>query len=552
MRAHLRFQWWWVPIAASTLLSCGGETAAPSRHIAFTDVGRESGIDFEHHNGFAGDYYYVETFGSGAAFIDYDGDGWLDIYLVDGAALSDDDIEPTPVNKLYRNDGGQRFVDVSASVGAADTGYGMGCAIADYDNDGDWDLFVANYGADAFFRNDDGSFLDVTDESGLGDTRWATSAGFLDYDNDGDLDLYVTAYVDFEISHNISCKKGGVRSYCEPETYDPVRDILYRNDDEGGHPAFVDVTLETGVDLRGRGLGVAFSDYDADGDTDIYVANDGTMNFLYENRRGTYTEVGLQVGARYNAEGKAEAGMGVDFGDYDNDGDQDIFVTNFNYETNTLYANDSAGQFLDVTSRTQLSEPSFAPLGFGTRFFDYDNDTDLDLFVANGHVMDRIAEVFPDVSYAQPNQILSNDGGIFTDASDGLGAALAVADVSRATATGDYDNDGDIDLLVTNEAGRPNLLRNDGGNRANWLIVELIGSRLRDALGARVELAAGEVLQVRERQSGGSYLSASDPRLHFGLGSAEVVDLTVFWPDGSASELAAVKANQILTVNQPY
>ena len=230
-----------MPIAASALLSCGGETAAPARDIAFTDVGRESGIDFEHHNGFAGNYYYFETFGSGAAFIDYDGDGWLDIYLVDGAVLSGDDIEPTPVNKLYRSDGGQRFVDVSASVGAADTGYGMGCAIADYDNDGDQDLFVANYGTDAFFRNDDGSFLDVTDESGLGDSRWATSAGFLDYDNDGDLDLYVTAYVDFEISHNKSCQKGRVRSYCEPEAYDPVRDILYRNDDEGGHPAFVDV-----------------------------------------------------------------------------------------------------------------------------------------------------------------------------------------------------------------------------------------------------------------------------------------------------------------------
>ena len=524
----------------------------PAGVVIFQDVAQEAGLDFVHHNGFSGDYYYVETFGAGAAFLDYDGDGWLDAYLVDGAVLTGPDIDPAPSNKLYRNEGGVRFVDVSAEVGAADSGYGMGCAVADYDNDGDQDLFLANFGPDRLYRNEGGSrFSEVTSEAGLGDPRWGTSTGFLDYDNDGDLDLFVTAYVDFSLVDNVSCKKGKVRSYCEPETYEPERDLLYRNDGDGnGAVSFVDVTDQAGVNLLGRGLGVAFSDYDTDGDTDIYVANDGTMNFLYENRRGSFVEVGLQVGARYNSEGRAEAGMGVDFGDYDNDGDQDLFVTNFTYETNTLYSNDSAGQFLDVTTRSGLNEPSFGPLGFGTRFLDYDNDSDLDIFVANGHVMDRIQEVFEEISYRQPNQILGNDGHVFSDHSSRLGPALAVADASRGAAIADYDNDGDLDLLVTNEAGRPNLLRNDGGNGGNWLLVELVGATGLDAIGARVEVVAGNVRQVRERQSGGSYLSAGDPRLHFGLGSALLMDLVVRWPDGSSQEMRSVSANQILTITQ--
>ena len=534
------------------LASCSDEQERPSRVVIFEDVAQEAGLGFVHHNGFAGDYFYVETFGSGAAFLDYDDDGWLDVYLIDGSVLTGPEIDPTPSNKLYRNEGAVRFVDVSAEVGAADSGYGMGVAVADYDNDGDQDLFVTNFGPDRLYRNESGiSFSEVTSETGLGDPRWGTSTGFLDYDNDGDLDLFVTAYVEFSLARNVSCKKGKVRSYCEPETYEPERDILYRNDGDGaGTVTFADVTDETGVNLLGRGLGVAFSDYDTDGDTDIYVANDGTMNFLYENRRGSFVEVGLQVGARYNAEGRAEAGMGVDFGDYDNDGDQDLFVTNFTYETNTLYANDSAGQFLDVTTRAGLTEPSFGPLGFGVRFFDYDNDSDLDLFVANGHVMDRIAEVFEEISYRQPNQILGNEGHTFSDHSSRLGPALAVADASRGAAVADYDNDGDLDLLVTNEAGRPNLLRNEGGNQGNWLLVGLVGAVAPDAIGARVEVVAGNSLQIRERQSGGSYLSASDPRLHFGLGSAQQVDVIVRWPDGSSQEVRSVSVNQILTITQ--
>ena len=317
--------------------------------------------------------------------------------------------------------------------------------------------------------------------------------------------------MEFDPQNNIVCAEGGIRSYCEPKFYEPVGDVLYRNEDG----QFRDVTLETGIIHKGRGLGVAFSDYDLDGDTDIYVANDGTMNFLYQNQGNRFAEVGLYAGGRYNEDGLAEAGMGVEFGDWDNDGLQDIFVTNFAQETNTLYGNDGQGQFYDITQRAGLAEWSYKPLGFGTNFFDYDNDGDLDLFVANGHVMDKITQVHPDHAYPQPNQVLCNQRGTrFVDVSLKLGPALTAAAVSRASATADYDNDGDLDLLVTNVAAAPNLLRNDGGNRQHWLTIRL------EALGTRVAVTASGQRQVKEHQSGGSYLVSSDPRLHFGLGEA--------------------------------
>ena len=528
-----------------SILSCA-PSPAPEIAITYEDVAAVSGLDFIHYNGFSGNYYFVETVGSGAAFVDFDGDGWLDIYLVDGAPLTGPGPDPPPSNRLYRSSKGESFSDVSAQVGAADSGYGMGCAVADYDGDGDQDLFVANFGPDALYRNEEGgSFSDVTTTMGIGDPRWGTSAAFLDADNDGDLDLYVTGYVDFSVKDNIVCEQGKVRSYCEPEIYNPIRDLLYRNDES----RFTDITEEAGVTLVGRGMGVALSDYDLDGDTDIYVANDGTMNFLYQNHCGNFVDVGLQAGTRHNAEGRAEHGMGVDFGDFDNDGDQDLFVTNFAYETHTFYSNDGHGQFFDVTARLGLAEPTFSPLGFGTKFVDFDNDADLDLFVVNGHVMDRISEIRPELSYAQPNQMFVNEAGrSFADQSASLGPSLSVADVSRAAAVADYDNDGDIDLLVTNEGGQTNLLRNDGGSSRHWLIIELVGAIHPDALGSRVTVTAGGIRQTRERQSGGSYLSANDHRLHFGLGSADRADVTVHWPDGSVQVIGEVAADQILRV----
>ena len=512
--------------------------------IQLVDVTQAAGLDFAHYNGFSGEYYYVETFGAGAAFLDVDGDGWLDLYLVNGAPLSGERPDPIPANRLYHNTGAGGFADVTAASGAGHTGYGMGCAAADYDADGDVDLYVTNVGPNLLLRNEGaGRFADATAAVGGDDARWGTSCGFLDYDLDGDLDLYATNYVDFDPQKNIVCAEGGIRSYCEPKFYEPVGDVLYRNEDG----QFRDVASEVGIIHKGRGLGVAFADYDLDGDTDIYVANDGTMNFLYQNQGNRFAEVGLYAGGRYNEDGLAEAGMGVEFGDWDNDGFQDIFVTNFAQETNTLYGNDGQGQFYDITLRAGLAECSYKPLGFGTNFLDYDNDGDLDLFVANGHVMDKITQVHPDHAYPQPNQVLCNQRGTrFVDVSTRLGPALAAAAVSRGSATADYDNDGDLDLLVTNVAAPPNLLRNDGGNRQHWLTIQLGGTSQH----ARVAVTAGGQRQVKERQAGGSYLSSSDPRLHFGLGEATRATVEIRWPDGTLQKMEEVTADQILHIIQ--
>ena len=537
----------WPWLTALALLSgCTSEPSAPTASTHFVDVGRAAGLDFTHFNGFSGEYYYVETFGAGAAFLDYDGDWDLDLYLVNGTYLKGLSPDPLPRNHLYQNHGQGTFHNVSGLTAAADPGYGFGVSAADYDADGDQDLFVANYGPNALYRNDNGTF--ARKEVGVEDPRWSTSAGFFDYDLDGDLDLFVANYVHFSLDANIVCKVGKTRSYCEPAAYSPIGDILYRND--GGR--FTDVSGPAGITLAGRGLGVAFADYDLDGDTDLYVANDGTMNFLYENQRGTFAEVGLAAGTRYDEHGHAEAGMGTDFGDYDRDGDMDLFVTNFAFETNTLYQNDGQGQFAIASGRLGLGEASFRPLGFGTRFIDYDNDRDLDLFVANGHVMDVVAEWDSTQTYRQTNQLFRNeDGQRFADVSASMGPAFAQANVGRGTAVADYDDDGDLDLLVTTVAAPPRLLRNDGDHRHHWLQIFLIGRTHPDALGARVVVTAGDVRQTQERQSGSSYLSSHDPRLHFGLGTATRARVEITWPSGQVQTLENVAADQVLRVEEP-
>ena len=543
-RSRIRFQVWGLALASALCACAPKDPPAPPVH--FADAGDAAGIDFVHYNGFSGEYYYVETFGAGAAFLDYDGDGRLDLYLANGTYLTGHPPDQPPVNRLYRNAGAGTFADVTTHSGSADPGYGFGVAAADYDADGDPDLFVANYGPNALYRNDQGTFAKTS--AGLADPRWGSSAGFLDYDLDGDLDLFVANYVRYALDDESICQQGQVRSYCEPSVYDPTGDLLYRNDGN----TFADVTEATGIALKGKGLGVALADYDRDGDTDIYVANDGTMNFLYANQHSTFAEVGLIAGTRYNEHGHADAGMGVDFGDYDRDGDADLFVTNFAFETNALYRNDGQGQFAVATQRLGLADPSYRPLGFGTKFFDYDNDGDFDLFAANGHVIDRIAEVDSSQTYRQPNQMFRNDAGRrFADVSATMGPDFQRANAGRATAVADYDDDGDLDLLVTTVAAQPRLLRNDGGNAHHWLQILLVGKIHPDALGARVEVVADGVRQAQERQSGGSYLSSHDPRLHFGLGTATSAQVEIHWPDGTHQILEKVAANQVLKVVQP-
>ena len=578
----------------------------PPPEVRFLDATDHSGISFAHENGAAGHYFLIETMGSGGAFADFDGDGDLDIYLIDGFDLSGIYAHPVnlarrdsayywvrksqPIgtprsgdpaayavslapaagveisgNALYRNEGDGTFVEVGAAAGVDDKGYGMGCAVADYDNDGDQDLYVTNYGRNTLYRNrGDGTFVDATTTAGVQAPQWSTSAAFFDYDNDGHLDLYIANYVDFTIATNKVCggfiqtnAEGlraigrGTRSYCAPSEYQGVPDVLYHNE---GNGAFADVSIQSGIaNPAGKGLGVLAWDYDEDGDQDLYVANDGVANFLYQNQGdGTFVDVALQAGVAYNLMGESEAGMGVDIGDCDNDGDFDLFVTNFSHETNTLYRND-AGRFKDVTTVAGLGQPSWRLLGFGTNFLDYDNDGDLDLYVANGHVLDRIALFQPGVEYAQEHQLFRNDGTCrYEDISAAAGDWFARKQISRGAAFGDYDEDGDLDLLVNNCGGAARLVRNENGNAQNWSTIRVVGRRgNKDAVGARVRLVSGNRSQIRQVRRGSSYLSASDPRLHIGLGSGEAIDLLeVEWPGGRLQRFRDLPVNTVLIVEE--
>ncbi len=551
--------------AGSPLLLCAGLAAAsltdpttaepPGRSVRFAEVGSASGVDFTHTHGGSGELYYVETVGSGGGFLDYDGDGSLDIYLVNGAPLPGYRYEVPPANRLYRNNSQGLFTDVTAATSAGDTAYGMGCAAADYDNDGDADLYVTNFGANTLYRNETGRFAEITATAGVGDSLWSTAAAWIDYDNDGQLDLFVANYVDFEVEYHIPCYDWNLRAYCGPDSYDSVPDRLYHNEGEGH---FRDVTAATGMTeiAQGKGLGVACSDYDLDGDVDLFVANDRVANQLLINGSdGRFEEAGMMRGVSHNGGGEVEAGMGVDFGDFDLDGYQDLFVVNFSFETHTLYRNLANGFFSDVTSIAGLTGPTLLPLAWGARFLDFDNDGDLDLFCANGHVLHNIDQMEKVLTYKQPNQLFRNDDGHFADVSSAAGLASAVPWVSRGAAFADYDDDGDVDILVNNNNGPAELLRNDGGNNDNsgrWLTVHLTGTRSnRDGIGARIELWSGGRRQVKEVVSGASYLASNDPRIHFGLGAEKLVErVKVHWPSGQADSWEDLPVNRMVTLRE--
>jgi hypothetical protein len=514
--------------------------------------------------------------GSGVALLDYDGDGDLDIYLLQGSILdstkSIKDILSSPPNqhwpgnRLFRNDlipsGKLRFVDVTEQAGVAGNGgFGMGVAVGDYDNDGHPDLFVSNYGPNILYHNNgNGTFTDVTAAAGVGENSFSASAAFVDYDRDGFLDLFVTRYNAFTVQGNKKCYSySGGREYCGPGDYSPLSSKLYHND---GHGHLVDVTQKSGIaGAAGNGLGVVCADFNADGWMDIYVANDKTPNHLWMNQKnGTFKDVALMAGAAYNADGKALSGMGVTAADFDNDGDEDIFVTNLTGEPNSLFQNDGAGNFEDVTNLYGLGHSSFAFTGFGTLWFDYDNDGRLDLFVANGEV--RIIDsqrgtAFP---FSQKNQLFHNEAGrmkqTYREVTSEAGNVFNLLEVSRGAAFGDLDNDGDIDIVVTNANGPVRLLLNQAGTQNHWLEARLVTSN-RDAYGARVALyRKGRAPVFRRVATDGSYLSAHDPRVHFGLGSdAESIEaqpekLVVIWPDGVKQEWPVRKPDQFLTLVQ--
>ena len=523
--------------------------------LQFVDVTEAAGITFKHVNGESGRLYYLETMGSGAAFLDYDNDGDLDLYIVNSAVLPGLVADTPPMNVLYRNDTDRGFTDVTGEAGVGHPGYGMGCGTADYDNDGDPDLYVTNFGENVLYRNNgDGTFTDVTVHARVGDSdKWSSSCAFVDYDHDGNLDLYVVNYLDYDIAEDGEWyDTNGRRIYSNPRVYEGVSDTLYRNNGDG---TFTDVTQRAGVyNDTGKGLGVTCGDYDNDGRIDIYVANDTTPNFLYRNMgNGTFMDLGVIAGVAYNEDGVAEGGMGVDFGDYDNDGFLDIFVTNFSRETNTLYRNDSNDIFTDATYIAHLGDPSFLKLGFGTKFFDVDNDGDLDLFVANGHVYSIIESQSDTLEYAQTDQLFLNmEGSSFLDVSKRVGAYFSMKRVTRGAAFGDYDNDGDTDIFVVNLNQKAVLLRNDGGNGNNWLKIKTVGVKSnRDGIGARIKVVTRSRTQLREVQAGSSYLSGHDLRLIFGLGTdTKATEVKITWPSGLEQTLAEVEANRFLIITE--
>ncbi|MEO2004380.1 MAG: CRTAC1 family protein, partial [Candidatus Poribacteria bacterium] len=513
----------WAPIliTTSTLVAT----------VRLVDVTAQAGISFTHINGARGGLHIPETMGSGGGFLDYDGDGNLDIYLVNSGSLTG---ETSARSVLYRNTGDGTFIDVTAMAGVeASDRYGMGCAVGDYDNDGDPDLYVTAFGPNLLYRNDgDGSFTDVTASAGVGDPAWSAGATFCDIDLDGDLDLYVANYVEYDLGADYPpCMESGLRTYCHPRHFDGAPDVLYRNNGDG---TFSDTTREAGIlDLggpnTGKGLGVVAADLNNDGAPDIYVANDDTPNFLFQNDgTGRFTEIALISGCAYSGDGVAQAGMGVDVGDYDGDGLMDIFVTNLSYETNALYRSTGDGFFEDVSYTARVGEESYLYVGFGTGFVDLDNDGFLDLFVANGHILPNIASMTDTVTYAQPAQVFLNTGGAFIEATNNMGADFQMQGVARAAIFGDYDNDGDMDVVVTHSNGSARLLRNDGGNIGSWLRVSLLGA---GGIGARVTVTVGGREQIRDVRRGSSYLASHDPRILFGVGNMDVIDrVHIRWP----------------------
>jgi hypothetical protein len=528
------------------------ETMKPPA-ISFTDVTRDAGITWKHVNGATADRYLIETMGGGAAFLDYDGDGRLDIFLVNSGCHKFS-ANCTPAgNALYHQNSDGSFTDVTAKAGVATTGYGQGVAAGDYDNDGDPDLYVTAFSRNTLFRNNgDGTFTDVTDKAGVAAGGWSTSAAFFDYNHDGFADLFVGRYLQWNYDNNPFCgeRRPGMRSYCHPDQFRGVSSRLYRNNGDG---TFADVTEAAGLAEPGKALGVVAFDFDQDSWTDLYVANDAVRNFLFRNNgNGTFTEMALLAEVAYGSNGKPASGMGTDAADYNGDGQSDLFVTNIDFETNNLFQNRGDETFTDVTVPANLGAVAILFSGFGTHFLDYDNDGDPDIAVANGHPLDNIHLFKQGVTGAERPFLLENRGGRFEEMGQQMGASFARQYNGRGLAVGDYDNDGDPDLLIVENGGTPALLRNDGGNRNAWIGFELAGRGNRHPTGAQMTVTSGGRRQVRELVGGGSYCSAHDPRLLFGLGSGEKVEkVEVRWPGGGTTTLENLPARRYHRIQEP-
>ncbi len=539
-----------VAVTISVDVSGRAQAALPT----FTDVAKAAGITFTHNSGAFGKKYLPETMGAGGAFVDLDGDGWQDILLVNGMSWPGRPATRS-VMALYRNNQNGTFTDVAKQAGLAVPMYGMGVAAADYDNDGRTDLYVTALGQNRLFKNLGGlKFADVTESARVGDPGFSASAAWVDYDRDGRLDLYVTNYVEWSIEKDRFCTLDGkTKSYCTPEAYKGQSPTLYRNRGDG---TFENVTERAGVkDASAKALGVALLDYNNDGWIDLFVANDTQPNRLYENRRnGTFSDVGVSAGVAFNDAGAPRAGMGVDAADYDGSGRQSLVIGNFSNEMIALYKNEGNGLFVDEAPASIIGKASLLRLTFASFFFDYDLDGRPDIFAGNGHDADDIATVQSRIAHALPPLLFHNTGkGKFEDATAAAGKAMLAPMVARGAAYGDYDGDGDLDLLVTVNNGPARLLRNDGGERNHRLRVRFVGTKSnRDAIGtfARVSHSGGSSPWLMVK-TGSSYCSQSEMPITFGLGTIDrVKQIEVRWPDGRVETLPGTEANQALTIEE--
>jgi hypothetical protein len=521
--------------------------------VQFTDITKQAGIKFTHV--FSPDKKYIaESMSGGVALFDYDNDGYLDIYFVNSLTVDLARTHRKTTSALYHNNGNNSFTDITGKSGLGDIGFGMGVAAGDYNNDGLVDLYVTCLGPNHLFKNNgNATFTDVTMKVGVNDPRWSTGAAFLDYDKDGNLDLFVSNYVGFDFDHlpefgvGRTCQFKGVPVQCGPRGLPGAGDSLYHNNGDG---TFSDVSKKAGVsDPNGYyGLGVICSDFDEDGFVDIFVANDSTPNFFYHNNGdGTFKEIAFISGTAVNESGSEQGCMGATLGDYDHDGKLDLFITNFDDEYNVLYHNEGRNSFTDISFKAKVAEVSLPYVGWGTKFFDYDNDGWVDLFVANGHV-------YPQRGQYRQRELLhhNNRDGTFSEVAAHAGGALIEERVGRGAAFGDIDNDGDVDVVVANLDGSPQLLRNDGGNSNSSVLIKLVGGKSgRNGIGARVKIVSGDLIQIDEVRSGGSYLSQSDLRLHFGLQNRSKIDLVeVRWPSGAIDKIVNLNANKIVTISE--
>jgi hypothetical protein len=531
--------------------------ARPAGPIEFRDMTKQAGILFKHNSGAFGKKYLPETMGSGVCVLDYDNDGWQDILFVNSMDWPGHKGAAKSYPALYHNDKDGTFTDVTREAGLAMESYGLGCAVADYDNDGFEDIYITTVGSNHLFHNlGNGKFADVTVKAGVADPGFSTSAVWFDYDNDGKLDLFVTHYIDWSIAKDQYCTLDNKnKSYCTPQTYKGESSTLFHNRGDG---TFENVTKRAGLyDPTGKSLGVAMLDYDNDGWMDLFVANDTEPNKLYHNNHnGTFTDVAVQVGVAFSESGRVRAGMGVDAGDYDGSGWQSLVIGNFTNESMSLYRNDGSGLFVDEEISSGIRQMSLQALTFGCFFFDYDLDGRLDIFAANGHVSDDISVVQPTLKYAQPAILFHNSGNRkFEDASAKVGPAMQQPVVGRGAAYLDYDNDGDLDLVITANNGPARLLRNENGNQNDMLRVKLVGTRSnRDGIGARVTVTTSSGTRLfRMVKTGSSYASQSELPLTFGLGTPQAgrtVGLEIVWPSGQKDSLSKIGANQFITVKE--